>query len=80
MTPDIALDTLLEVLELQTGQSRKALLAAPSPAALGLDSLQIFEVLASLEDQLGVEINLNDASEAQTLEQLAHVIAAGRPQ
>ena len=79
MTPKLALDTLLDLLEIQTGQSREALMKVTSPTTLGLDSLQMFEVLASLEDQLGVEINLNDASEAQTLEQLAEVIAKGRP-
>lgn len=79
MTPQFALDTLLDILETQTGQPRQALLEVASPAALGLDSLQMFEVLASLEDQLGIEVDLNDASEAQTLEQLAEVIAAGRP-
>ena len=70
---------MLDLLEIQTGQSREALMKVTSPTTLGLDSLQMFEVLASLEDQLGVEINLNDASEAQTLEQLAEVIAKGRP-
>jgi len=73
--PALIEDSVLDVLRNVSRRPIEPSLASDLVADLGVDSLQILEVIAELEDRFDISIPLNDVPSTRTVAQVVAQVA-----